>query len=234
MKKVFTIVVLFFAGYSIATKTMMLEIVSSNRPAKVYDIRVANFANFFGDSLFDNSEGKIFIFYESLNTNRLYVANTENSSDFYVYQLPRVYNIPWINPQKYMNNRTKVYESQKQYKNCLIKYVPSDSLMNELIDSHLDKHSTIEEFVEIDTDEERSFYGGMEVNQLVLGFSMTNGVKRYFFHKKLNSNALENYRRSVDIRESLEKYDHEIFKWSDKVFSILNKLEMKITFEDCL
>ena len=41
MKKVFTIVVLFFAGYSIAAKTMMLEIVSSNRPAKVYDIRVA-------------------------------------------------------------------------------------------------------------------------------------------------------------------------------------------------
>lgn len=96
MKKFFLIALLCLVYSAIAEKTMMLEIISSNRPAWIYDIRIANYAGFFGDSLFVHEDGKIFFFYESLNTNRLYVANMENPSDFYVYQLPRVNDIQWI------------------------------------------------------------------------------------------------------------------------------------------
>lgn len=232
MKKIFLIVILsFICGFSLE-KTMMVEIISSNRPAEIYDIRVANFAKFFGDSLFIHNDGKIFLFYESLRSNRLYVANAENPSDFFVYQLPLVNDIPWINPQRYMSSRFKTYEAEKKRKGCLIKYVSSDSLMNQLVDLHLDRRSTIEHYTEMEHG--HSFYGEVEINPLVLGFSQSNGVKRFFFHRKLSSNALEDHRQRVDIRESLEKYNHEVFKWNNKVFSILNKLESKITFEDCI
>lgn len=234
MRKKFFLFSLCFMCSTLGARTMMVEIVSSNRPARVYDIRIATFANFFGDSLFAHDDGKIFIFYESLNSKRLYVANSENPLDFYVYQLPRIENIPWINPQRYMNNRAKNYEKQKGKAGCLAKRVDADSLMKQLIDLHLDRHSAIEEYVEQGEDEEPSYYGRRNVENLVLGYSAFNGKKRYFYHGQLDSFAFAALRKKVYLKDTLEKYNHELFKWNFNVFAVMEKLESRITFEDCI
>lgn len=234
MRKLILCFFLCFVCSSLDAKTMMLEIASSNRPARIYDIRIASFANFFGDSLFTQDDGKTFFFYESLDSKRLYVVDSNNPLDFYVYQLPRIKKLPWLNPQKYMDSRAKIYEEQKGKSTCLTKRVAIDSLIKQLIDLHLDRHSTIEEFVEWGDEGGPNYYGGRNVGNLVLGYSVANGKKRYFYHGQLDSLAFANLRQKVDLKDSLKKYDHELLKWNYEIFIVLEKLESRITFEDCI
>lgn len=70
------------------------------------EYRRNDFSAVFGDTVFE--QNGLFIFYERLGIQRLYVRSDENRErEWYVYQLPETHMLPWLHPEKYMEKRSQ-------------------------------------------------------------------------------------------------------------------------------
>ena len=80
------------------------------------DYRKNDFSAVFGDSVFE--QNALFIFYERLGAQRLYVWNDEShEKKLFVYQLPETRMLPWLHPEEYMEKRNQLLKQKISVEN---------------------------------------------------------------------------------------------------------------------
>ena len=171
------------------------------------EYRRNDFSAVFGDTVFE--QNGLFIFYERLGIQRLYVRSDENRErEWYVYQLPETHMLPWLHPEKYMEKRSQLLKENFFVEKCKTQ-IPSDELLLADLDSlHIDMHLYVEPG--------KSY--NRNLDYIVMGYSQKNGKRRYFY-----------YVRYDDFWEKKEKR----FAVYANVFKIMENIDEKIAFPEC-
>ena len=101
------------------------------------DYRKNDFSAVFGDSMFDKNG--LYIFYEYLGVQRLYVQNDEHRESMTVYQLPETRMLPWLHPEAYMEKRNQLLEQKISIEKCKTEISTEDPLVADLDALHIDE-----------------------------------------------------------------------------------------------
>lgn len=173
----------------------------------MYEYRIDDFSKLFGDSLF-GSDG-LFIFHEHLGVQRLYIRYYgDGKEDFFAYQIPETGMQPWLHPEKYMDERSRLLNKRELIKRCNV-LVPSGESFWKKIDSlHLDEHLFVCPRIS----------HGQDMRHSIMGFSQKDGIRRYFYYVKYE-----------DFWEQKESR----FAVYAKVFDVMEQLNGKIALPEC-
>ena len=170
------------------------------------DYRKSDFSAVFGDSMFD--KGGLYIFYEHLGVQRLYVKNDERREWITVYQLPETRMLPWLHPEAYMEKRNQLLEQKISIEKCKTEISSEDPLVADLDALHIDEHLYVKP---------GQFYG-RNVGLRVMGYSQSGGKHRNFYYVKYD--------------DFWEKKGERFAVYAD-VFKVMDKLNKKIAFPEC-
>lgn len=185
-----------------------------SKPA--YDYREKNFANFFGDTLFDENKDAIYLFYERDGIQRLFIFNSSESDKIMAFQLPETKIIPWLHPEQYMEKRDSLQKAEISRNKCKNLDVDGSLILPQLDSLQLDSHLYVDTFfkeegvslIEIKKDQ----------NHVILGFLQKAGKRQYFYYIKYE-----------DFWEGQPEY----FAVYGKVFKIVENLSGSIVFPEC-
>lgn len=181
-----------------------------------YDYRVNSFSAFFGDSLFDENKDAMYLFYEHDGIQRLFVFNSNESDKIAVFQLPETKIVPWLHPERYMEERDRMLKSGIPREKCENLNVDEYQILLQLDSLRLDSHLYVSPYFE--NDDFSKFETKIDENNLVIGFSQRDRKRRYFYYVKYN-----------DFWERQPEY----FAVYGKVFKIVEKLSSSIAFPEC-
>jgi len=170
------------------------------------DYRKRDFSAVFGDSMFDKNG--LYIFYEKMGVQRLFVKNDELREWITVYQLPETRMLPWLHPEAYMEKRNQLLEQKISIEKCKTEISSEDPLVADLDSLHIDEHLYVKP---------RQFYG-QNVGHLVMGYSQSGGKHRNFYYVKYD--------------DFWEKKGERFSVYAD-VFKVMDKLNKKIAFPEC-
>lgn len=185
-----------------------------NKPSSVYNFRINIFSSFFGDSLLSFEKNGFFLFFEKMGTQRLFFFNNQGRDALLtVYQLPAIDDFPWLNPSRYMARRNQSLKSYRDKNRCIIKTTLNSSEVDFL---RLDKQFYLVP--------ENSFKDGrkqqdyLAFDDVILGFSQKDAVRRYFYFKKIN-------KKYNELPKSFFVYL--------KMFEVLDHMNSNFLFPEC-
>ncbi|MBQ3714440.1 MAG: hypothetical protein II892_02495 [Fibrobacter sp.] len=179
-----------------------------------YEYRKLDFSKFFGDSLFENNG--LFVFYEYLGVQRLYVMDYEHRENgLVVYQLPETQLLPWIHPEKYMEKRKQMMEKGIPIEKCRSRISSEERLVSDLDSLHIDSHLYVNPDP-IKPLPENSY--NRDKSHVIMGFSQNEGILRYFYYVKYDG-----FWENKGPRFSV---------YAD-VFKVMEQLNKKIAFPEC-
>lgn len=170
------------------------------------DYRKNDFSAVFGDSLFDKDG--LFVFYEYLGVQRLYVQNDEHRESMTVYQLPETRMLPWLHPEAYMEKRNQLLEQKISIEKCKTEISSEELLVADLNALHIDEHLYVKP--------KQSY--NRNAGHVVMGFSQRGGKRHNFYYVKYD-----------DIWEKMGEH----FAVYADVFKVMDKLDKKIAFPEC-
>ena len=170
------------------------------------EYRKKDFSALFGDSLFDKDG--LFVFYEYLGVQRLYVQNDERRESMTVYQLPETRMLPWLHPEKFMEKRNQLLKQKISIEKCKTEISSEDPLVADLDSLHIDEHLYVKP---------RQLYN-RNAGHVVMGFSQRGGKRLNFYYVKYD--------------DVWEKMGERFAVYAD-VFKVMDKLNKKIAFSEC-
>ena len=185
-----------------------------SKPA--YDYREKSFADFFGDTLFNENKNAIYLFYEHDGIQRLFVFNSNESDKIAVFQLPETKIIPWLHPEQYMERRDSLQSAKISRNKCRTLGVDGSLILPQLDSLQLDSHLyAMPSF----RDERMSIIKiKNDKNHRILGFSQKAGKRQYFYYIKY---------------EDFWERQPEYFAVYGQVFKIVENLSGSIVFAEC-
>ena len=170
------------------------------------EYRKKDFSVVFGDSLFDKDG--LFVFYEYLGVQRLYVQNDERRESMTVYQLPETRILPWLHPEAYMEKRNQLLKQKNPVEKCKTEISSEEPLVADLLALHIDKHLYVKP--------KQSY--NRNAGHVVMGFSQRGGKRHNFYYVKYD--------------DVWEKMGERFAVYAD-VFKVMDKLDKKIAFPEC-
>lgn len=193
------------------------EFYSMKSSKNACEYRKSDFSVAYGDEIFEKKG--LFIFYERLGVQRLYVMNYEHREDsIMVYQLPEIRLLPWINPEKYMKKRNQLLNSDTFVKKCKATIPSRDSLVAEIDSLHIDMHLFVRPVLRGPIKGVPDSLYSSDKNHVIMGFSQNEGENRYFYYMKYNG---------------LWEDKGERFSVYASVFKVMEQLNKKIVLPDC-
>lgn len=170
--------------------------------------RISDFSAIFGDSLFDRKG--LFVFYEYLGVQRLYVMIPENQETrVLAYLLPKTQLLPWLHPEKYMEKRAFFRNKKIAIEKCTNEFMLEKSLVAELDSLHLDKNLYVLPYSDSLT---------RDMKHVIIGFWQGDEKRRYFYYVKYD-----------DFWENREPR----FSVYADVFKVMEKINKMTSFSEC-
>lgn len=202
------IIYLLLAGSSVLAynDSLVFSFYSLKNMDAPIDYRKSDFSAVFGDFMFDKDG--LYIFYEHLGVQRLYVKNDERREWITVYQLPETRMLPWLHPEEFMEKRNQLLEQKISIEKCKTEISSEDPLVADLDALHIDEHLYVKP---------RQFYG-RNAGLRVMGYSQSGGKHRNFYYVKYD--------------DFWEKKGERFAVYAD-VFKVMDKLNKKIAIPEC-
>ena len=176
---------------------------SLNGAKTIYDYRVSMFSDFFGKTIFDGDA--LFVFYEKDGLQSLFIFDADEKS-VKVYRLPRIPLLPWINPERYIKERTAALTRGDLIESCHQHMTLDSNVLAELKALEMEKHSYITSQCLGDENQKKQKF-----NNIILGFLQQQSVRKYFYFEKVGNfvkempKEFDAYTKSFDIIENIDK-----------------------------
>ena len=169
----------------------------------VYEFRIKMFSEFFGKTLFDDDA--LFVFYEKDGLQSLFIFDADEKS-VKIYRLPRVPLLPWLNPERYIKERTAALTRGDLIESCHQHMTLDSNVLAKLKALKMEKHLYVSN-ESLDCKRQAQ----PEFNYIIIGFLQQRKERKYFYFEKFGDfekrkpKEFDAYTKSFDIIENIDK-----------------------------